>query len=240
MPRFSSFGRIMSVIEPSANAPETTPPAIRLVKRYSNRKLYDTKKSRYVTLDDISVMIRAGEDVRVIDNESKDDLTTVTLTQIIYEEEKKHSRMPLSVLRNMINSSGTTLQDFIKTPVDDIRTSTQKSVEGLKQNAQSWKDAATRSVTGWTDSARKLFGWQERQQQEFTQTTQTLFAQLIERIDLHKKDVASAEDAGESPSLLKTELPRTLEELKGRIGDLGQRVDELARHLDFRKNAQGM
>jgi polyhydroxyalkanoate synthesis repressor PhaR len=61
----------------------------RLIKRYANRKLYDTRESRYVTLHQIAGLVRAGEDVRIIDNTTKEDLTTVTLAQIIVEEEKK-------------------------------------------------------------------------------------------------------------------------------------------------------
>lgn len=60
----------------------------RVVKRYTNRKLYDTKDSRYVTLQQIAEFVRDGEDVRIIDNKSKEDLTNVTLAQIIYEEQK--------------------------------------------------------------------------------------------------------------------------------------------------------
>jgi polyhydroxyalkanoate synthesis repressor PhaR len=76
----------------------------RIVKRYANRKLYDTQRSRYVTLEQIADMIRSGEDVKIVDNNSKEDLTAITLTQIIFEEEKKQSFLPLSALRNIIQS----------------------------------------------------------------------------------------------------------------------------------------
>lgn len=84
-----------------------TPPAIerprRVIKRYSNRKLYDTKDSRYVTLLQIAEMVRSGEEVQIIDNNSKEDLTEVTLAQIIYEEQKAHSRnVPLQTLRSLL------------------------------------------------------------------------------------------------------------------------------------------
>ena len=62
--------------------------ASRLIKRYANRKLYDTRASRYVTLQQIAELIRAGEEVCIIDNTTKEDLTSVTLAQIIYEEER--------------------------------------------------------------------------------------------------------------------------------------------------------
>ena len=76
----------------------------RIVKRYSNRKLYDTKDSRYVTLLQIAEMVRNGEEVQIIDNNSKQDLTEVTLAQIIYEEQKAHSRsVPLQTLKELLH-----------------------------------------------------------------------------------------------------------------------------------------
>jgi polyhydroxyalkanoate synthesis repressor PhaR len=86
----------------------------RVIKRYANRKLYDTLESRYVTLEQISEMIRRGEEVKVIDNNSKEDLTSVTLAQIIFEEEKKQrSFLPLAALRNIIQSGGDSLHDLM-------------------------------------------------------------------------------------------------------------------------------
>jgi polyhydroxyalkanoate synthesis repressor PhaR len=77
----------------------------RIIKRYSNRKLYDTKDSRYVTLLQIAEMVRSGEEVQIIDNNTKDDLTEVTLAQIIYEEQKTHSRnVPLQTLKELIHA----------------------------------------------------------------------------------------------------------------------------------------
>jgi len=76
----------------------------RLIKRYANRKLYDTRDSRYVTLQQIADYVRAGQEVTIIDNKSKEDLTNVTLAQIIYEEEKKGDKERRSVrsLRSFI------------------------------------------------------------------------------------------------------------------------------------------
>jgi polyhydroxyalkanoate synthesis repressor PhaR len=80
---------------------------VRIIKRYANRKLYDTQHSRYVTLEQISEMIRNGDDVKIVDNKTKEDLTSVTLAQIIFEEEKKQrSFMPLGAMRNIIQNGG--------------------------------------------------------------------------------------------------------------------------------------
>jgi polyhydroxyalkanoate synthesis repressor PhaR len=79
-------------------------PSRRVIKRYSNRKLYDTKDSRYVTLLQIAEMVRGGEEVQIIDNNSKEDLTEITLAQIIYEEKKANSRaVPLQTLKDLIH-----------------------------------------------------------------------------------------------------------------------------------------
>lgn len=79
--------------------------ARRVIKRYSNRKLYDTKDSRYVTLLQIAEMVRGGEEVQIIDNNTKEDLTEVTLAQIIYEEQKSASRtLPLQTLKELIHT----------------------------------------------------------------------------------------------------------------------------------------
>jgi polyhydroxyalkanoate synthesis repressor PhaR len=93
----------------------------RVVKRYANRKLYDTQRSRYVTLDQIAEMIRAGEDVKIVDNNSKEDLTAMTLAQIIFEEEKKSSFMPLSALRNIIQNGGQSIQALAQQTGEKMR-----------------------------------------------------------------------------------------------------------------------
>lgn len=85
----------------------------RVIKRYPNRKLYDTAESCYVTLEDIGEMIKNGEDIQVLDNSSREDLTSMTLAQIIFEEEKKRkSPALLSTLRGIIRSSTETIRDF--------------------------------------------------------------------------------------------------------------------------------
>lgn len=85
----------------------------RVIKRYANRKLYDTQHSCYVTLEQIAQMIREGEDVQILDNNTKEDLTSVTLAQIIFEEEKKRRLLPLVGLKSIIQSSGESIQDFV-------------------------------------------------------------------------------------------------------------------------------
>ena len=77
----------------------------RVVKRYTNRKLYDTATSRYVSLDDVAVFVRSGEEVQVLDNVSGDDLTAVTLAQIILEDERrKKSFVSIPLLEDLVRA----------------------------------------------------------------------------------------------------------------------------------------
>jgi polyhydroxyalkanoate synthesis repressor PhaR len=88
----------------------------RLVKRYGNRKLYDTSESRYVTLDEIGRWVKAGEEVKILENDSGEDLTAVTFAQIILEEERRKSGLlSLRVLRELIQHGEAALQGLAAT-----------------------------------------------------------------------------------------------------------------------------
>jgi polyhydroxyalkanoate synthesis repressor PhaR len=90
------------------------PPATVVIKKYGNRRLYDTAASRYVNLDEIAGFIREGKDVRVVDAKTGKDLTRVTLTQIITEDAKdKPTGLPLELLRQLIVASDEVRQEFV-------------------------------------------------------------------------------------------------------------------------------
>src|ERR1700741_157032 len=85
-----------------------------IIKKYGNRRLYDTAGSRYVNLDDIAAFIREGRDVQVLDAKTGKDLTRVTLTQIITEDAKdKPTGLPLELLRQLIIASDEVRQEFL-------------------------------------------------------------------------------------------------------------------------------
>lgn len=87
-----------------------------VIKRYPNRKLYDTSVKRYITLDGIADLIRDGQEVQVQDYNTGEDLTALTLTQIIFEQEKKNSGfLPRSVLTGLVKAGGDTLSTLRKT-----------------------------------------------------------------------------------------------------------------------------
>jgi polyhydroxyalkanoate synthesis repressor PhaR len=89
-------------------------PAEIVIKKYGNRRLYDTAGSRYVNLDDLAQHVRAGREVRVVDAKTGQDLTRVTLTQIITEDAKdKPTGLPLELLRQLIIASDEVRQEFL-------------------------------------------------------------------------------------------------------------------------------
>jgi polyhydroxyalkanoate synthesis repressor PhaR len=84
-------------------------PAI-VIKRYPNRKLYNTETKSYITLEGIATLIREGQEVHVIDHATSEDLTAVTLTQIILEQEKKRKGfVPQVVLTSLVQAGGETM-----------------------------------------------------------------------------------------------------------------------------------
>lgn len=121
-------------MEPS-QTPSTPPtdPNRRVIKRYSNRKLYDTRESRYVTLLQIAEFVRAGQEVQIIDNNSKEDLTEITLAQIIFEEQKNASRsVPLQTLKEIIHQrTGKVLSELREGPIGRLIPGERKSQPDL-------------------------------------------------------------------------------------------------------------
>lgn len=114
----------------------------RVVKRYANRKLYDTTTSRYVALDDIAAMVRSGEEVEVTDNESGADLTAVTLAQIILEDERrKKSLLSLPFLRHIVQYG------------DRIADATNRGIEALGE----MRERAERRVSEIVSEGPHLF-----------------------------------------------------------------------------------
>jgi polyhydroxyalkanoate synthesis repressor PhaR len=94
---------------------DSAPTSRRVIKRYSNRKLYDTRDSRYVTLQQIGEMVRQGEDVQIIDNKTKEDKTEVTLALILSEDLKNKPRsVPLNMLRTLIQERGERLLSSLR------------------------------------------------------------------------------------------------------------------------------
>jgi len=140
------------------NAESGPPPERRVIKRYSNRKLYDTKDSRYVTLLQIAEMIRANEDVQIIDNATKEDKTDVTLALIISEELKARPRgIPLATLKALIRQrSEKILTQLRENPIRRLMGKEAESEEGTEMSTEAAPTPEEENVTG-SDHPQKGF-----------------------------------------------------------------------------------
>jgi polyhydroxyalkanoate synthesis repressor PhaR len=115
-----------------------------VIKRYSNRKLYDTQESRYVTLEEIEEMIRAGREISVVDAASGEDLTSVTLTQIILENERtRRASLPAAFLHQLIKH-GESWQDFVQ---KSMRSSLEGMISSQRDMERLFRDWSLRA--GW-------------------------------------------------------------------------------------------
>ncbi len=180
---------------------------LKLIKRYTNRKLYDTVESRYVTLDEIGEMIKQGVEVKIVDNRSKEDLTSVTLAQIIFEEEKKKSRMPLIVLREIIRHPGESITGFIQKEVTP-------RVNSIREGAESRLDKLLRREEGSAESMSPA---------ELIKSSQRLLEEWQRKIDERiKHGVENV--VGTLPA-----LGRDLQALTQRLETLEKKLDELER-----------
>jgi polyhydroxyalkanoate synthesis repressor PhaR len=115
-----------------------------VIKRYSNRKLYDTQESRYVTLEEIEEMIRGGREISVVDATSGEDLTSVTLTQIILENERnRRANLPSAFLHQLIKH-GEAWQDVVQRT---MRSSLEGFVSSQRDMERVFREWSARA--GW-------------------------------------------------------------------------------------------
>jgi polyhydroxyalkanoate synthesis repressor PhaR len=115
-----------------------------VIKRYSNRKLYDTQESRYVTLEEIEEMIRGGKEISVVDASTGDDLTSVTLAQIILENERNHRAALPSAFLHQLVKHGEAWQDFVQR---SMRSSLEGIVSSQRDMDRVFREWASRA--GW-------------------------------------------------------------------------------------------
>jgi polyhydroxyalkanoate synthesis repressor PhaR len=124
-----------------------------VIKRYSNRKLYDTQESRYVTLEEIEEMIRGGREISVVDAASGEDLTSVTLTQIILENERtRRASLPAAFLHQLIKH-GESWQDFVQKSMRASMEGMVSSQRDVERIFRDWSMRAGWGATGVTPPA---------------------------------------------------------------------------------------
>ena len=125
-----------------------------VIKKYENRRLYDTSSSRYVNLEDLAELVRQGVDVQVVDAKTGEDLTRVTLTQIIMEDAKDQpSGLPLELLRQLIVASDRARQDFMMWYLKSAFDTYQKVQDSIQSQWSGVRSAATAPI----ETMRRFF-----------------------------------------------------------------------------------
>jgi polyhydroxyalkanoate synthesis repressor PhaR len=123
-----------------------------VIRKYANRRLYDTSASRYVNLEDIAALIRNGTDVQVVDAKTGQDLTRVTLTQIILEDARDEpAGLPLDLLRKLIMTSDVVRREFMKSAFDayaKLQDAVQSGFTSVRSAALSPLEAVSGLVQG--------------------------------------------------------------------------------------------
>jgi polyhydroxyalkanoate synthesis repressor PhaR len=173
-----------------------------LVKRYANRKLYNTETSRYITLRGIQELIEDGREVRVLDNESGEDITSVALSQILVDSERTSSHVPGSVLSELIQKGGDALYSALRSRVGDA----QEGMEELRR------------------SVRRDIGQSEREVSEFIsesrENAENVIQRAVERV-FERLDMPRRSDLAE----LNDKLDRVAKAIENLVSDERKRRD---------------
>jgi polyhydroxyalkanoate synthesis repressor PhaR len=196
----------------------------RVIKRYSNRKLYDTKDSRYVTLQQIGEMVRAGEEVQIIDNATKEDKTEVTLALIISEDLKSQPRsVPLGTLRDLIQERGERLLTQLREgPIGRL-------IPGAPGEGAAQGTPATEAAPGPAPDASSTEGDKPAGAK----------ARLTEIVEVSKLTLDHWQHAVDERIGAILPVVGQIRELKDEVKRLTQRVDELEAKLAAASSAGG-
>ena len=189
-----------------------TPPIV--IKKYANRRLYNTATSSYVTLDDLARMVKAHTDFVVYDAKTGEDITRAVLTQIIVEEEGKGGQnlLPISFLRQLIGLYGDSMQWLVPRYLEHAMTTFGRNQEQMRKSLQ--------------DAFGGLFPFGSLEQ--MGKQNLALFEQTMKMFSPFGQtpaaDKAAGEKSGEKPQA-EPQSEASLSELQKRINDLQQQVE---------------
>jgi polyhydroxyalkanoate synthesis repressor PhaR len=191
-----------------ANSTPTT------IKKYANRRLYNTASSAYVTLADLAKMVKGGEDFVVYDAKSNEDITRSVLTQIIFEQEgiEGQSLLPTTFLRQLIRFYGDSMQALVPSYL-------QFSIDRFSGEQQAMREAASRMFGPDAFSAGSFAALQE--------LTKKNFAAFNQALAMFSPFVPTAANAELPPKKANSE--GDLDELRSQLSDMQKRLDSLAK-----------
>jgi polyhydroxyalkanoate synthesis repressor PhaR len=193
-----------------------------VIKKYANRRLYDTGTSTYVTLEDLAAMVKRGEDFVVSDAKSGEDITRPVLTQIIFEQEGKdgQSLLPIAFLRQLIRFYGDSMQMLVPSYLEF-------SIDKLTKDQQKLREQFTSSLPSgpFTEPTRQAFQVIEEQ----TRKNMAVFRQALTMFNPFGLTEGVSGTTG--PSLDEHEGVAAVKE-GGDVADLKRQLDELNKRID--------
>ncbi|MGJ4858492.1 polyhydroxyalkanoate synthesis repressor PhaR [Labrys sp. KB_33_2] len=190
------------------------------IKKYANRRLYNTGTSTYVTLEDLGTMVKAGEDFVVHDAKTNEDITRQVLTQIIFEQENKgQNLLPITFLRQLIRFYGDSMQalvpSFLEFSIDNLTRDQQKLREQMTQHLTSgWGQAP------WVNGGFGALEEQARNNMVAFQRAFRLFSPFTQQ--------AGGEDAKEPAATATSKSSDDLDTLKKELAEMKSRLDRIS------------
>lgn len=202
-----------------------------VVKKYANRRLYNTSTSSYVTLDDLSTMVKDGVDFVVFDAKSGEEITRSVLTQIIFEQEGRNGQnlLPVTFLRRLIQFYGDSLQSFVPTYLD-------MSLESFTNQREQIRERFTEAWGG--SSPIEAFEEQARKNMQLFEQTMRMFTPFAPGATPGAPTGAPRSDASK-PSAEAPDEDAKLEEMRRQLETMQQRLDQMSRQEDSAKPSEG-
>jgi polyhydroxyalkanoate synthesis repressor PhaR len=151
------------------------------IKKYANRRLYDTESSAYITLDRLAQMVREGREFEVVDAKSGEDITRQVLTQIIVDEEARGSTMlPINFLKQLIGLYGNSMQNFVPQYLEAAMDSFQRNQSAVRDafGGNVLADIAKRNMAMYDDATRVYTGKPKAQTRPSSNEVDELKAEL--------------------------------------------------------------
>jgi polyhydroxyalkanoate synthesis repressor PhaR len=186
------------------------------VKKYANRRLYNTGASAYVTLDDLAEMVKTGEDFVVYDAKSGEDITRSVLAQIIFEQEGKTGQnlLPIRFLRQLIRFYGDSMQMFVPSYLEF-------SIERLTKDSQKFREQfeSAMSANPLANPTRQMFQSMEEQARKN-------MAMFHEALDMFSPFGSALSESAKSSSA--AQAPDELNEMRAQLAEMKKRIDSLA------------
>jgi polyhydroxyalkanoate synthesis repressor PhaR len=195
------------------------------IKKYANRRLYNTGTSTYVTLEDLAEMVKSGEDFVVVDAKTGEDITRTVLTQIIFEQENKgQNLLPITFLRQLIRFYGDSIQSLIPTYLDFSIDSLVREQEKLRGQFASAFGSTPFTPPGALDAINE----QVRRNTEMFEQAMRMFLPFASGARANARTENGGEDAAQPRGEPKAAGTTELDALRRQMEDMQKRIDRLS------------